>query len=222
MSKSIPPGLQAHQAARRQQSVDALLEAAADLFIANGYAKTSMAQLAKTAGVSPATMYKAFSSKEALFRAMVARELRRAQEPFIDGVPSFATGRQAAEFIVKRLSAALTNPRIQGLTWLAMAEGRHFPELSDIYRTQKGEDQTQALGELVFSALIQQGLFRPCHVPTAVRQFLGMTNQALLHEPMVRGEPIPDQEAYLEACVDLFCREYEVETDSDVETEANS
>lgn len=209
MSKSLSEGLKAHQAAQRRRSIEALLEAAADLFIAQGYSKTTMSQLAKAAGVSPATLYKAFASKEAVFRAMVARELRRARGPFAEGAPTFETGKQAARFIAFRLKTALTDPRIQGLTWLAMAEGRHFPELNDIYRTPEGEDQTQALGEIVFAALISQGLFRPCHVPTAVRQFLGMINQVLINEALARGGATPDVDAYLEACVDLFCREYE-------------
>lgn len=208
MSKSLPKGLKDHQAAQRRRSIEALLEAAADLFVAQGYAKTSMIQLAKAAGVSPATLYKAFSSKEAVFRAMVERELRRVRGPFADGVPTFSTGEDAARFIAQRLKDALTDPRIQGLTWLAMAESRHFPELNDIYRTPSGEDQTQALGELVFSALIAQGLFRPCHVPTAVRQFLGMVNQALINEALSRGRPVADVDAYLDSCVEVFCREY--------------
>ncbi len=208
MSKSLPQGLKAHQEARRRQSVEALLEAAADLFVAQGYAQTSMAQLAKAAGVSPATLYKAFDSKEALFRAMVERELHRAREPFEQGVPVFTTAREAGLFIATRLKQVMSDPRILGLTWLAMAEGRHFPELADLYRTPDGQDQTQAFGELVFGALIAQGLFKHCHVPTAVRQFLGMVNHVVVNETQSRGTPIPDLDSYLEACVDLFCREY--------------
>lgn len=210
MSRSIPDGLRRHQAARRQQSREALLDAAADLFLEQGYARTTMANLAAAAGVSPATLYKAFASKEELFRAMVVRELEEARKPFLDGIPTFSNAREACEFVVARLKFVFTETRITGLTRLAFAEGAAHPELHDLFRGPDGGDQTQALAELILTAFIAQGLFRPCNVSTASRQFLGMISQGLIHEPHVRGEPIPNLDVYLSDCIDLFCSHYAI------------
>ena len=57
----------------------AVLDAAAELFLAQGYG-VSMDAVAKRAGVSKATLYAHFPGKEALFRAMVAEKCDRMSE----------------------------------------------------------------------------------------------------------------------------------------------
>ncbi|MGW7003815.1 TetR/AcrR family transcriptional regulator [Streptomyces sp. NPDC054933] len=57
----------------RQFDRDAVLEAALRLFWEHGYAATSLAQLREAMGMSSASFYAAFSSKEQLFDAVVER-----------------------------------------------------------------------------------------------------------------------------------------------------
>src|SRR6202049_5271300 len=54
----------------------AILEAAQQVFFANGFVGTSMDQVAATAAVSKQTVYKHFSDKEALFREVVTNVVR--------------------------------------------------------------------------------------------------------------------------------------------------
>ncbi|MFT3996282.1 MAG: helix-turn-helix domain-containing protein, partial [Asticcacaulis sp.] len=54
---------------------DALLEAAYALFSANGYADTRMEDIAKAAGASKGTIYLYFPTKEALFEALLRRDV---------------------------------------------------------------------------------------------------------------------------------------------------
>ncbi len=56
--------------AKREQSKKILLDAAFALFAKNGYEKTSIAQIAKAAGVSKGLVYNYFSSKEELLNAI--------------------------------------------------------------------------------------------------------------------------------------------------------
>jgi AcrR family transcriptional regulator len=56
--------------ARRQQ----VLEAAVECFRANGFHGTSMAQLARAAGMSPGHIYNLFENKEEVIRAIVVRD----------------------------------------------------------------------------------------------------------------------------------------------------
>jgi AcrR family transcriptional regulator len=63
---------------RRQQAArtrDAVLDAAERLFLDVGYAATSIASIARRAGVSPETIYKTFSSKPRLLAALRDRAL---------------------------------------------------------------------------------------------------------------------------------------------------
>ena len=50
-----------------------VLEAAAKLIAANGYAATSIAKISKESGANPASIYWAFGSKEGLFAAVMER-----------------------------------------------------------------------------------------------------------------------------------------------------
>ncbi len=52
---------------------DEILERATELFVASGYAATSMSKVAGAAGVQKASIYHHFPSKEALFVACVSR-----------------------------------------------------------------------------------------------------------------------------------------------------
>lgn len=51
------------------QKVDLILDAALPVFVRFGFRKTSMADIARAAGISRASLYLSFSSKEELFRA---------------------------------------------------------------------------------------------------------------------------------------------------------
>ena len=46
-----------------------MIAAAAERFVEQGYAATSISEIARTAGVSPETVYAAFGSKRDLLRA---------------------------------------------------------------------------------------------------------------------------------------------------------
>ncbi|MDN2499905.1 TetR/AcrR family transcriptional regulator [Nocardia nova] len=75
------------RAARERSDTDrhrALLDAAADVFIERGYAATTVAAITARAGVSRATLYVYFASKDEIFHALATRvrdEFLAAQEP---------------------------------------------------------------------------------------------------------------------------------------------
>ncbi len=74
-----------YDASRRQaaavQTRHAIAVAARDLFIARGYAGTTMAAIAESAGVSHETVYATFGPKPALFRHLVEIALSGEDEP---------------------------------------------------------------------------------------------------------------------------------------------
>lgn len=64
-----PPKRQYNSARRRQQATDTrlrIIRAAHDLFVGQGYGRTTIAQIAQTAGVAVETVYAAFGSKPKL------------------------------------------------------------------------------------------------------------------------------------------------------------
>jgi AcrR family transcriptional regulator len=70
-------GRRAQAAATRQR----VLECARDLFVTQGYAGTSIAQIAKEAGVSAPTVFAGFKSKVSLLRAAVETAIVGDDEP---------------------------------------------------------------------------------------------------------------------------------------------
>ncbi|WP_433716161.1 TetR/AcrR family transcriptional regulator [Nocardia sp. CA-084685] len=78
------------RAARERSHTDrhrALLDAAARVFAERGYDKTTVADITAAAGVSRATMYVYFASKDEIFLALAAQvrdDFLAAQEPDID------------------------------------------------------------------------------------------------------------------------------------------
>jgi AcrR family transcriptional regulator len=61
----------------REERRSQLLEVAREVVLRHGYRKANLGDVAREAGVSRATVYNYFSSKEALLRAIVAQEVAR-------------------------------------------------------------------------------------------------------------------------------------------------
>src|SRR5258706_7187845 len=110
-----------------------ILAAARQVFAEQGYGSASMDVIARTAGVSKATLYAHFTGKDALFATMVGIECRRMSAvldaPTFDESDVRAALRQvAARFIEKLMSGqALAIYRI------VVAETPRFPELGRIF-----------------------------------------------------------------------------------------
>ena len=68
MSPPPRPYDNSRRLAQAHQTERTVVDAARRLFIADGYAATTMAAVARTAGVAPQTVYKAFGTKAALLK----------------------------------------------------------------------------------------------------------------------------------------------------------
>ncbi|MEL6869005.1 MAG: TetR/AcrR family transcriptional regulator [Pseudomonadota bacterium] len=185
-----------------------ILEAATTQFLKTGYARTSTAAIARTAGVDRRTVLELFGDKEALFRLIIDREAERTRAPVADGVPMFATAMEAVQFLADHRRDIMKTTIIADLGRIVAHEARENPEIADVFRTYDGREQSQALCEHVFTEWIAHGLFRPFDVPIATRQFHGMLNQAFLFEPRIIGRDIDNLDDYLQSCCEWFCKEY--------------
>jgi TetR/AcrR family transcriptional regulator, mexJK operon transcriptional repressor len=106
-----------------------ILEAATDLFLAEGYGSTSIEAVSARAGISKRTFYDRFDDKAMLFAAVVHRIIDNLRPP--PGVPIIA-GTTLPDILVRLagliLLAALSPPAI-ALHRLVNAEAVRFPEL---------------------------------------------------------------------------------------------
>jgi len=121
--------------ARAERLGQALLKAAQEQFLAQGYAATTISSVAQACGVSVESVYRRFPGKAALIRAVVEEALRGdgpvPAETRSDAIPS-----TDLDDLLKgwgRLSAEVA-PRVAPLLLLVKVAAAHDPELSDVAR----------------------------------------------------------------------------------------
>ena len=111
----------------------AILDAATEVFLKSGYLGTNMDEIAALSAVSKQTVYKHFSSKEALFIEIVSGMTTGAGDLVHNDVEQLPEGDDLAAYLVeyalRQLTVVLT-PRIMQLRRLVIGEVTRFPELA--------------------------------------------------------------------------------------------
>jgi TetR/AcrR family transcriptional regulator of autoinduction and epiphytic fitness len=108
---------------------EAILDAAADLFLASGYDGTSLARVAASAGVSKATLFKQFPTKAELFEATMLAAGATADAELEE--PDIADLHAGLVTLGRAYAELLDRPRIAGLMRTVIAESPRFPELRE-------------------------------------------------------------------------------------------
>jgi TetR/AcrR family transcriptional repressor of mexJK operon len=104
-----------------------VMQVATELFVQNGYADTSLVDIAKAAGVATRTLYQHFGDKEGIFLEVVtARESGAVFEPPVlaDDVTLF----EAMMHMARYIREVSFRPRSIDLMRLVVAESQRFPE----------------------------------------------------------------------------------------------
>lgn len=174
-------------ATRSDRKRAAILDAAADLFLRQGFSGTSMDEVAALAGVSKQTVYAHFASKEALFAAMADSLTGAAAGAVQVGLGEWTGGASFAEhltaYAIRQLQVPRT-PRLMQLRRLAIAEAERFPELGRALHDGGPGRAIAALAE-AFERWHRQGLLAvpDAHVAATVFNWLVMAepvNRAML------------------------------------------
>lgn len=199
-SASPPPGAPAR---RRGRPADArkhadILAVAMDVFLERGYHAASMDAIAKRARVSKITVYAHFSSKQALFSAIIAELAGRLtgaiERMTLAGLPPAQALRQLARAY---LDLALA-PRSLALHRLVVAEAARHPQLGRlIFRHGPA-----AIVTTLADYLKAQPSLRIGNADLAAQQFLGMVlaqNQLGL---LLAGKPAAKSKTALEDSID--------------------
>lgn len=181
--ESADPG----RSARKRR---AILDAATEVFLRSGFLGTNMDELAALSGVSKQTVYKHFSSKEALFVEIVTRMTQQAGDMVHNELPEPAEGGDLAEYLFdyayRQLSVVLT-PRLMQLRRLVIGEVSRFPELARaLYEWGPGRALT-ALAAL-FERLGKRGLLAIEEPMVAASHFNWLVMSAPLNQAMLLGD----------------------------------
>jgi TetR/AcrR family transcriptional repressor of mexJK operon len=138
----------------------AILEAATEVFLKSGFLGTNMDEIAALSEVSKQTVYKHFSSKEALFVEIVSSMTNAAGDVVHEQVPKFASGGDLEAYLVDYAYRQLTvvlSPRIMQLRRLVIGEVGRFPELARVLY-ERGPLRAMGMLARLFEGLREQGL----------------------------------------------------------------
>lgn len=197
------------------RSRTAVVDAARTLFLRQGYAGTTMEEIAALAGLTKRTLYNNYAGKEALFTQIVTAVIAYAEE-FTRGLREELTVgitdtnlRATLHDLGRRLALGIVRPEVVALRRLLIGEAREFPALAAEYfdRAPGRVLETLASG---FEHLGQIGLLRVADARQAAAQFAYLVAGEPLDRAMLAGT-IPTREhviAYAREGVETFLARY--------------
>jgi TetR/AcrR family transcriptional regulator, mexJK operon transcriptional repressor len=186
-----------------------ILEAAAVVFCEQGYGATSVDAIAKRAGVSKATLYAHFNSKDELFAAVVGTACRRFSEGIAASDLDRLPVKEALRELARSFVTLILTPRAMAIRRVVIAEAPRFPELGRIfYESGPKIVRRQLAGYLARAALRRQ--LDVSDPEIAAQHFLEMSKGSL---DMCRLLSVPDEaphdvEQIIDSAVEVFWRAY--------------
>ena len=154
---------------RKDARPQEILEAALSVFAEKGFAAARMDDIAARANVAKGTIYLYFSSKEAVFKALLQEMLASQLARFAD----VARGHKGAVAplladILRTLGRFISTSNRVVLPKIVISEAGNFPDLARIYREEVAERGLSLFGGLLRAAMAR-GEFRAIPVEHAVR-----------------------------------------------------
>ena len=192
-------------ATRGERKRAAILDAAGEVFLANGYVGTSMDEVAAVAAVSKQTVYQHFRDKETLFHELITATVlqgaeRVAEAPLLPGVQPLAEELRA---FARLLLHGVMQPRVLRLRRVVIAEATRFPGLGRSFY-DLGVARTVALLAPALAGLDDPEL--------AAEHFVWLVLSIPLNRAMLLGDDHgigpEDLDRYADAGVDAFLAAY--------------
>ncbi|WP_255450126.1 TetR/AcrR family transcriptional regulator [Skermania sp. ID1734] len=113
---------------RSAAAAERILDAAEQLFLDRGIEATGMADIARAAGCSRATLYRYFDSRRALHLAFVHREARRVGEEVARGIEGVAPDAVLVEAMTRAIALVRARPTLAA--WFRLGEAGIAAEIA--------------------------------------------------------------------------------------------
>jgi TetR/AcrR family transcriptional repressor of mexJK operon len=201
------------RSARRRQ---AIIRAAAGVFLEHGYLGATTDEVAARASVSKQTVYKHFADKQRLFAAVIIETTAEVAGQLADIAASTLDGTQDVRKALRDLAdgwlRGMLQPDVLRLRRLVIAEAERFPEVGQAWFDQGFDRALVLLGESL-QRLADRGLLRGLGDPTlAADQFAGLVLYRPVNQVMFAGTgatpPSDTLSQIAHAAVDVFLAAY--------------
>jgi AcrR family transcriptional regulator len=205
--KTVKPEATRRRAAPEVRQAD-ILDAALSEFAEHGFEGARMEDVARRAKVSKGTVYLYYPNKQALFEALVRRDIA----PRVGVASVFLRGydgplRPALSQIVEMAAAAIQFSKLPIYPKLLIAEAQRFPDLAAFYRREVVGEMLGGL-EALFERALKRGEISGVTAEMAAHLFMAPILKSVLWElvfaPIEDAPFLPDP--YLKAHVDVFLR----------------
>lgn len=198
------PVLDAAATARRKAFVDA----ARELFFANGYAGTTMSSIASKVGGSKTTLWTYFPSKEELFAAVVDDIVAQYGDALAIDLPLDEPVPDVLRIFGNLLMTKLTATPILSLFRLVVGEAERFPHLAETFY-ERGPRRGKARAAVWVGEKMVRGELRMGDPMRAVQQFTGLCQSGLYQFAMLNlpeSRDLARLQDDVDAAVDAFYR----------------
>ena len=186
-----------------------VLDAAADLFMAQGYGAVSMDAIARAAGVSKATLYAYFSSKDQLFATIIGEACRQNMSVTAMLPGDEVDVRVALTSLADRTLRFLLDARPLAIHRVVISESLRFPELGRAFYDNGPGAFRRVFGDWL-AEQTAAGRMAVADPPLAADQFIGLLRGGLYLRATLGLAPPTETEidAAVASAVDVFMRAY--------------
>ncbi len=166
-----------------------ILASARSLFLRTGYSDAGMEVVARTAGVSTATLYAYFPSKADLFKAIVMETVTDVAAPVREAARAKGDARTRLTALACAYAAFFARSDVRGLFRMVTAERRRFEDVAE-YFLQSARDELGGAMLAVINDLIRAGELKVDKPSWAAGQLMGMLDHVTLVLGLSAGDDI--------------------------------
>jgi AcrR family transcriptional regulator len=190
---------------------ESVLAAAKRAFLAAGFGAVSMDTIAREAGVSKATVYAHFGSKEELFGAVIERECEQYFDRFSAGELDPRDVRASLTILGRRFLELILSPDAIALHRIIVGEVTRFPTLGEVFWRAGPERERVQIEGFLRSAAAAGALTLP-DPRLAAEQFVTLVRADVQLRQLLRLEATPGDreiEIFVEGAVGTFIRAFQ-------------
>lgn len=158
---------------RAEDRPDEVLDAALTLFVQKGYGATSVAEIARAAGISKGAVYLYFPSKQAIIEGLVRRAVTPISARALEQA-ALAHGnlRTALPAVMRVIAEAMNDPKVYAVPRIVLHEAVVAPEIAAFYREAVLDMAIPAVEGLIAQG-VARGELRPVDPEMTVRSLMG-------------------------------------------------
>jgi TetR/AcrR family transcriptional repressor of mexJK operon len=193
----------------------AILDVASEVFVAQGYAATSMSEIAARLGGSKGTLYNYFRSKEELFSAFITDTCQGPAMAIFDHLPATGGGKSLRDNLISfgvGFLGFILSPRLIALNRVVVGETGRFPELGRMF-FDAGPGRGESRFAQIAERAMDSGELRredPVMVGRCLKDLILSDYHHRLLWGVLGDIPAGQIEAHVAGAVDAFLRAFAV------------